>query len=246
MHGQIDFCVGVGYEDGAVINRGVAIFSSGLIQDNIIAVDSGQIEICNLCAGFHNTVGAFFQISKGVSIVNESRVRDGFTHIGPVIAFHLLQLESSGCGSCCACGALDYDDRTQGLLCNNIRNRNLVGFVLAVFVLEPQICVTVCRVVLVVFKAFFINININFIAEPIVVRAEHCAILNIPGQLVDVAGGIANNVCTARFILRRINLLHNNGNFLISRTVLIDQPSLSSSPNDFTIGVINDLQGTCI
>ena len=107
--------VGIGHQDGAAVDGGVAVFGGGLGQDNIFTVGGFQTELFDLSAGFDNSVGAFFQFGEGVSVLNESGVGNRLAHIDPLVAFHLLQLEGRACGSSSAGSVLGYHDGTQGV-----------------------------------------------------------------------------------------------------------------------------------
>ena len=129
-----------------------------------------------------------------------------------------------------------------------VNGRNLNGLFLlyAVFILVVQVGVAVCGKIGIVYEAFFCGVHSDFVLQGVGVGAEHCAVLHVPGQLVDVAALVAFDISTACCVVSGIDQFHNNRNFLCGGTVFGDLPTISSGPDGLTGGVVNDLQGSSV
>ena len=115
-----------------------------------------------------------------------------------------------------------------------------------VLIFVVQVGVAVCGKISIVYEALFCGVHSDFVLQRVSVGAEHCTVLHVPGQLVDVAALIAFDISAAVYILISGNQLHNNGRILSGQRSDTICPTAVNSPDDIAGGVVNDLQSRCI
>ena len=133
-----------------------------------------------------------------------------------------------------------------GLRSVNVRNLDLFLRAVTILVSVVQIGVAVGGQSGVSHEAAFCGIHDHVILQRVGIGAEHCAVLDVPGQLVDVAGFVADNIIAAIFVTSGINQFHSYRDFLCGGTAFGDLPSLNSVPDFCAGGVVNDLQSGCV